>query len=107
MNAASIAGDGNTYRLSPWPRNASHSSPSSRQRGAHSVSPLPAVRPSWMGMISAATDGPFTTGSNCRVSLSGLAEFDGRGEVGPFGIRVTERNHFIPAVEVDPRERGV
>ncbi len=51
-NAARWGASGKAYRSSSLPRNASHSSPSSRHRGAHSVTRSPWVSPSSIGTMS-------------------------------------------------------
>src|SRR4029077_14760444 len=60
-NEARSATDSNAYRSSSLPRNASHSSPSSRQRGAHNVYRSPLVSPSRIGTMSAAMAHSLTT----------------------------------------------
>ena len=54
MKATSSATDAKPYRSSSRPRNASHSSSPSRQRGAHRVNALPSVIPSSIGTMSPA-----------------------------------------------------
>src|SRR6185312_4050481 len=60
-NAIRSATDSNAYRSSSLPRNASHSSPASRQRGAHNVYRSPLVSPSLIGTMSAAMAHSLTT----------------------------------------------
>ena len=105
MNAARSATDSKAYKSSSLPRNASHSSPSSRQRGAHNVYRSPLVSPSRIGTISAAMRHSLTTQFESQVveHASGAAlvggPIDGRHpRAGPaHGLVEAPRRRLDPA----------